>query len=771
MAGQNQHWIDGLPIPDLTGSSQNKHWVDGLPMASLEDEAISSRLTHLIVQNLRGGTTAPSNLTKVTIQILKSDAVPEARLTNLVVQQLSANITPPTRLTNLVVQYIYGVPSISGSAIVSAGSSIYTGGDLVTQFLIGLVTVRSNASVGIGGALVETTAPEGGESAFRIYIAGTNRTAFYRDASLRIDLQSNMQGSASFTLIDETGAYLPQEGMTVRIEYFDAPIPEINGGVATEEWHNVFSGKIVSAPRKKTRFLASHSELTFDVQCADWTSWLTRRRISRKYTSGKTLAYILSDIHHNYLLPEGISWVNTGTATDILGAIIWDNVTIPEALNFLATSTDKSWIIDASAALYFEVTPNPTTPPFELLEDDGQTWANLVVKPTLALYANKITVRSSAQIENPPQTSELENFTSENTPTFPYFRYFDGTEYKDYTWKGQVSRITSIKINGVEKNFYTVGETAPVPWHFVQVTPGDIDLVYNHGDHGFLSFGDVVTVAFEVSTSAVPPVTVQDDTEIAERKSIEGGTGIYEADYSVENVTDTVQLTKMAESILAKSKIKGLEVTSDVLAFGLMPGHSFSGSTFASYGVTTPVDLRVDNVSMWDIGGLTKRIHTSVAISNSGVQRDGITAIRNLIERLRGGTSAGSSSGGGGSSRDLPITIVLAGSTPSVPSLGLTVADDVTNHLALDQDFSPRSISVVAKVPPVGSPATFMLTAGGIDILTADISYPESGGLLYYNSLLITTTIPAGTIIGVNVTGIGSTDPGSDVTIVLTGRV
>lgn len=657
--------------------------------------------------------------------------------------------------------------------------------------LLGLVGIPSAERFGQSGAVLQLIDDPvaSGNSPFVVHINGQQMNALVD--SVRVDRQLNFLGASTFRVYDEAGTYFPSLGQDVLLFFWDED---------SSEWKKIFAGTVDSFETTKVA-TTSGLEIFHDIAATDWAKALSRRIIRTKYAENSfgTLTSILEDISEKYLVPEGISYVSQGDPGIVIGDIEFDAVPLNEALDKLAELTGWNWQIDFDKNFRFYSRPaESTSAPWTIAETPNEDWRDLRVRQNRGLYRNRVYIKSTfakatTGIMGAPGytifggpggiiTFEYTVPTDTTIDGLPVF--YSGQYLSDNRYENHIKRILSITLNGTPLSWYYLDEGgAPSGWDYVVVwgnsddetSPGKLDMVWNHlGKPGaFPTGGDVLRVTFEATeqiggtvqpsgnisseSQGVPPMVIDNQTEIDARAAVEGGTGIYASSEIVDEVDDPQLLEEYANALLDRFSEFGVEVTIETEKWGLEPGQDMS-LNLPSWNVTG-VTGTVERISLEERQRtvLTHR----VTVSNQIQQRDALATMQRLIRRIRKNPVKQLKS----------IAFNLAWDSPPLDHPGIVVRNDVARQ-ELPWNMTLKDIKVNFATAPTGDTITLDVKSNGVSVLlSGSIADIGSGQYTFESFASAPLTLPKGAIIRIDVLQVGSTTPGKNGTVTVTGYV
>jgi len=657
--------------------------------------------------------------------------------------------------------------------------------------MLGLVGIASAERFGQSGAVLQLIDDPvaSGYSPFVVHINGQQMNALVD--SIRVDRQLNFLGSTTFRVYDEAGTYFPSLGQDVLLYFWDE---------VSSDWKKIFAGTVDSFETSKQPTTGG-IEIFHDIQATDWAKALSRRIIRAKYAENSfgDLTSILEDISEKYLVPEGISYLSQGDPGIVIGDLEFDAIPLNEALDKLAELTGWNWQIDFDKNFRFYSRPaESTSAPWTITETPNEDWRNLKVRQNRGLYRNRIYIKSTfakatTGVAGAPGytvfggpggiiTFEYTVPTDTTVDGLPVF--FSGQYLSDNRYENHVKRILSVTLNGSPLSWYYLDEGgAPSGWDYVVVwgnsddstTPGKLDMVWNFlGKPGaYPTGGDVLAVTFEATeqiggtvqpsgnisseSQGVPPMVIDNQTEIDARIAVEGGTGIYASSEIVDDVDDPQLLEEYANALLDRFSEFGVEVTIDSEKWGLEPGQDMS-LNLPSYNVTG-VTGTVERVSLEE---RQRTILTqTITVSNQIQQRDALATMQRLIRRIRKQPVKQLKS----------IAFNIAWDSPPLEHPGVVVQNDVARQ-ELPWNITLRDIKVNFATPPTGDTISLDVKSDGVSVLlSGSITGIGSGQYTFSSFASAPLTIPKGAMLRIDMLQAGSTTPGKNGTVTVTGYV
>jgi hypothetical protein len=305
----------------------------------------------------------------------------------------------------------------------------------------------------------------------------------------------------------------------------------------------VFGGTVDSV--EETRLGMRADAIEYRVTCTDWCAICDRRRCARSFVE-KTVAYIINDLHAQYLVDEGITLGTISGATALIHEAVLDYITITEALDQLALRTGCHWYITPYKQLMF-VERTEFAAPWELTATANV--ANVVVRRHREDYRNQQYI-SGARAET---TEQRESFVA------------DG-EQRTFNVGYPIMYTPTVTLNGITETVGIRGVDSGLRWYWA----ADDDSVTRDSSAFDLAEGDVVEVTYIGAVDIM--LRSRDEDEITERAAAEGGTGIYDNVYSLSGLYPFATILDTATDLLRRYGEIGATITFDTYTTGLEAG-------------------------------------------------------------------------------------------------------------------------------------------------------------------------------------------------------
>jgi hypothetical protein len=153
--------------------------------------------------------------------------------------------------------------------------------------------------------------------------------------------------------------------------------------IITKDGDIIFGGVIVSV-QSSTRSLKN----IYDVECKDFTHYLDRRLVNKRYTN-ETINDIIADLLSEYA-PE---FTDNNVNCDIeLDTITFNRIPVSDCIQQLAELVGFSWYVDYEKDIHF-FAENEEPAPFSLTVNGGNhVWDSLVVTEDISQIRNQVYV-------------------------------------------------------------------------------------------------------------------------------------------------------------------------------------------------------------------------------------------------------------------------------------------------------------------------------------------------------------------------------------------
>jgi len=388
--------------------------------------------------------------------------------------------------------------------------------------MIGIGTYGAHPYAGLLGldttiAPPEEPPPDTGLG-IHLVIAGIDRTGILEQGSLAIESELNARDTASLSLRDRGNTVFLDWGMPIEIR-IDSVL--------------VFAGIIDEIEET----IPDETSLKFiSLECVDYNALADRHNLNVQLPAGAGLFVNVNLIVTDYsgdigetLFNAGVTIQGTVPLTPVLGTLIFPNVPVSKAFDEIAELTGYEWNIDYLKVLHFFDRASNFAP-FALDEKTFRSFTNVKIRRGNEQYRNVQYLRAGYDI-----TSTL--------------------------------RIDRAKGDGETRSFDTVLEIAEKPFISIDGVPvADANIGIREKDKDKLWFYQIGEKGVNQDSSGTPLTTAQtieisykgrfpilqqgrDEKQIAARKGVEGGVGVY------VNVEDD---TNLNSADLAEEKVAAL---------------------------------------------------------------------------------------------------------------------------------------------------------------------------------------------------------------------
>ncbi|MDM7916447.1 MAG: hypothetical protein QUU85_14480 [Candidatus Eisenbacteria bacterium] len=414
----------------------------------------------------------------------------------------------------------------------------------------------------------------------RVFVGGVDVGA-YRDASqgLSWTSQVNGRGSLSVTFRSRLGDWAPEDGAEIVI-YRDVPSPlatrdgaailaadaeatpiqtgpsRLFGGIILEPEERVIPGSNGTAPDGTPQPVM----MVYQTQASEFAAICDRRIVSRIYEQ-ETVGEIVRDIVKRDLSGEGANTWGVVAAGPVIEKAVFADVTVTQALNQLAELTGNTWRIDPYRVLQFQPREALHAP----LPLDGTTLLaeGARVRPDRQKYRNVQIVRAGTDLTDPRSEIRVGDGAAR---AFPVAFPIGSVPTIEVSRAGGAWVAQTVGILGVETGkawYWTQGQA--------QVSQDDsATLLAAPTTPGNPATGDRVRVTyrglFPVKTS------YQDTAEIAARKAIEGGSGVYTSVEDRTNINSAQSAIDTAVALIERYGTIGKILTAVSRSADFAPG-------------------------------------------------------------------------------------------------------------------------------------------------------------------------------------------------------
>lgn len=354
----------------------------------------------------------------------------------------------------------------------------------------------------------------------RTYTIGGNAVTVKKH-SLNINDRLNERTTASLTVIEPT--FEITKGMDVVIQ---------------DDSTVIFAGKVFK-PIKQGDIIEEYI-----VRCTDYSSMIDKRIIAEAYDN--TLAgNIVKDLITKYFSEEGITEGTIQDGLTISRAVFnYDNGNV--AMNYIADVTGYYWEIDKNKKLNF-FAKETYTAPFDLI--DG-IYEDLTIEEDSANYRNRQYVRGGYTVS----TLQTRSFKG------------DG-ETQVFNLDLPIAEKPIIEINDVEDTDVGIrGLESGKSWYW---SKNDKSISQEESDTPLTS-SDTITIKFKGFYPLM--IVAENSGQINDRKTLEGGSGIYESITQESSLETQDSALEYTNSLLQKYGFIPKVITFNTYESGLKAG-------------------------------------------------------------------------------------------------------------------------------------------------------------------------------------------------------
>ena len=443
----------------------------------------------------------------------------------------------------------------------------------------------------------------------QVLIDGVDRTGIVDLRTLQVRNTIGERSTASFVANDienSLGAVFAPGG-TVEI---------VHSGV------KIFGGSIERAAQTKVG--PNTAKRQYQVDCVDWNQICDRRIIAETYESTPA-GDIVTDLVSKYLAGEGVS-CGQGSVQQgpIVVEAVFNYVPATTALDKLAELAGFSWWIDPEKVLHFVERATYSAP---WVLDSALKFRELQIERSREGYRNRQYIKAGKDITD-PQTEQFKGDGASRTWTVGF----------------AIAKVPTVQVNGVTKTVGIKGidEGKDFYWN-----KGDPVITQDPGG-AVLGTSDTLEVTYQGFFDVV--VLTDDYAAIEERKSIEGGSGYYEAVEDEPYLSSREAAIQAANARLRKWSKLMKRLTFRTYEPGLGPGQILTvnlpdrGLVAEEFLIET-VDLSEETPGVWlysvravsgeAVGGWTKFFKNMASRGQAFVIRENIREDQVLLRLVQ----------------------------------------------------------------------------------------------------------------------------------------
>lgn len=369
-------------------------------------------------------------------------------------------------------------------------------------------------------------------------IGGIDRTALIAQKQLGITDELNSRNTYSFELISGDGSYRPVVGQNVTV---------------SKDGTVIFAGTIENIEEESTNNGIT-SALSFQCSCTDYNQVCDRFLVADAYenmTAGDIVRHLVDDFINALPPGEGIlkDLIEEGP---VITKAVFNYIPVTQALNELSELTGYVWYIDYQKKMHFHSRLTYSAP-FSINGNSGN-FRNFKVKHSRSEYRNKQYFRGGQDISS----SRTESFKGDGETT-------------TFVLQLPVAKVpSSVTVNSETKTVGIRQVESGKDWYW---SKAEREITQESGGVKLTS-SDTLAVTYQ----GLFPIIVENylDSGISERKTAEGGTGIYEHVVSDENVDSSAAAQERSEALLRKYGIISTTVEFETDCDGLKAGQLIS---------------------------------------------------------------------------------------------------------------------------------------------------------------------------------------------------
>lgn len=502
-----------------------------------------------------------------------------------------------------------GVINLTGANGIPSAEAFGTGG-IIGIALVGSYGIPSEEAFGHGAILAERP--------INVFIGGVDVMALVKVNTLNITTQTSGQSSGGITLLDPTGVYRAIQGQEFLV---------YRGGV------RIYGGYV-----NENLDYNKHAQpdMYTDLKLVDWSYMLTRRVVGKYYTqsTGGILQITVADIVDTILAQDGFSYdTRDGDPGVNLGIQMYNYITVQDVFDQLMTKTNWQFRIDPYKVIrWFPQATSLGAAPFNIADEDGNTLKETMqIRHYLTTYANRVGVRPSSTLLN----TWDDTYSGTNPgPIQSSPQKTDGIR-RFFVALYPFSAAPTVTVNGVAQVVIPLSALHSTPsgsWQWYWVDPDGQGIQQNAANPA-LGAGDTLVISYP---SPVPLIIwAQNDAQIAARKAIEGGSGIYETVIDAPDITSYESAILLATSTLAMLSSTGVPVDAlySTNRDGLQIGQSQSIVSVNPLVDSSSGQFVISQIIMKDVD--KQHLQYAITATNSSYKANYARFFRQLVARTK----------------------------------------------------------------------------------------------------------------------------------------
>ena len=393
--------------------------------------------------------------------------------------------------------------------------------------------------------------------------------------------ETGTRGVLSFNLIDEN--------LSGNLFYFQSVC-----GKDVKVWENgilIYGGKIDTPDIEKiNQKPKTHQSIT----CVDYNEICDRRLVNESYPKLK-ISDLIKDVIDKYLTDDGI-WYDDDSIDETLNEI---SVNCPYVycstlFNELVELIGWQWYIDANKKFYLDDRTINIGP--QIIENTNYLWGSLKIGQDISELRNKQILKDVKavtdeliEVANPnpdDNRSYYVRFKLNNKPKI----YITIEKYKNNPRDQDLINPIYVGINGLDSDMY---------WYWSK----NENTITQDQDQEALTEGQFLVLKYFGQYSI--DIVKEDENSINERKSIEGGSGLYESVESGANIEGILIGEEKAQALLNRYSSIADKITLSSYKHNWKNGQ-ICDTIFPSFGINSLTSegggFLVRNLKIEDVG-------------------------------------------------------------------------------------------------------------------------------------------------------------------------
>lgn len=527
-----------------------------------------------------------------------------------------------------------------------------------------------------------------------VSVAINNDSAsFLTDGSFSFQIGIAEPGRVTLTI--RSDKYIPVAGHTIGL-YDD--------GVR-------FYGGFVNEVTK--RRLAWDGTFGSQIQCVSWEYAYTKRQIGFHRITGKNAGDCVRELIDKYGTDEvfQVGQIDDGATAEELGTMIFRNMSLAEALDELATRSNKTWWFNPDGIFYFS-NRDLLVPTGITIDENDFTFRNPEHNERVQDYFNAVVIEYPVAL------------VSDQEETF----FGDGTT-RSWTLPSYIEEILSIEVDGIPADVGILNEDTDMDFYY---EVGGNVIYQESADPPFPS--EEILIKYKPMGENYYRLSLDD--EIAARAAIEGSSGRYEALIQDDESTTIEAVQNKANKFLDAHcpSRNGAPLGTILMSYkfvvdsrnhsvlNMLPGSLLDFEMFTSPNTQSVRPVMVNSLQisyMRTPGMFTGSPEDGVLVYTLDVtEYINKESVLGTLKHIFGG--GGSASGGSSGAETKMATFVIYDTLPG---------NDVTNSRPIDVKGVLKKLSINNKYPTVNEISIRIKILRGPENVTEDIIL-DSGDLI-----------------------------------------